>query len=525
MAVIECTSPDRNRAVQLLQGYLLRSAAARPDQVALVCAEKRLTYADLLRRCCRLAWALRRRGIARGDRVAIFAESGVEAVVGFWAALLADAVVVPVSPLLKKGKLVRVLQDCGAVAFIGGRAAARIAADAVHEAGHVTILLVAGGDSAGTSPFVEDLDTAIQCEEREDIPPCLGIDLDLAALIYTSGSTGDPKGVMLSHRNMLTAANSIAEYLALSRDDVLFCGLPLAFDYGLYQLILSVRSGARLVLERSMLLPADVLGRIAVERVTVLPGVPTLFAMLDQVRDVSRWDCASVRAVTNTAGPLHSRHVATLHRLFPRARIFSMYGLTECKRCSYLPPEDLDRKPNSVGFAIPNTELWLVDERDQRLGPGEVGQLVIRGATVMQGYWGKPDETARVLKPGPVPGERVLYTGDLCRLDDEGYLYFVSRMDEVIKSRGEKVAPAEIEAVLLSVPGVREVAVVGVPDQLLGEAIRAFVVPDDGVELTAAGLRRACEEHLEAFMIPQRFEMLPSLPRTDTGKVARRALR
>jgi acyl-CoA synthetase (AMP-forming)/AMP-acid ligase II len=213
-----------------------------------------------------------------------------------------------------------------------------------------------------------------------------------------------------------------------------------------------------------------------------------------------------------------------LKDVFPGARIYSMYGLTECKRCTYLPPQDLERKPGSVGIAIPNTELWIVDEHGQKVGPGVVGQLVIRGATVMKGYWEKPEATAKKLKPGPLPGEMVLHTGDFCRLDEDGYLYFVGRMDDVIKSRGEKVAPAEIEAVLRSMPGVLEAAVVGVPDAVLGHAIKAFVVLDHDAETTPSALRAACRERLEPFMVPRTIELVDALPRTANGKVEKTAL-
>jgi acyl-CoA synthetase (AMP-forming)/AMP-acid ligase II len=210
--------------------------------------------------------------------------------------------------------------------------------------------------------------------------------------------------------------------------------------------------------------------------------------------------------------------------MFPAARFFSMYGLTECKRCTYLPPEDLDRKPDSVGIAIPNTELWLVDDDGQRLGANQVGELVVRGATVMQGYWGDPGATARTLRPGPLPGERVLYTGDLCRFDDESYLYVVGRKDQVFKSRGEKVAPAAIEAVLLAVPGVREAAVVGVPDDLLGNAIKAFVVLEDGSNLDENDLRRVCRKRLESVLVPTVIQFVDSLPTTDNGKIRKQDL-
>ena len=214
-----------------------------------------------------------------------------------------------------------------------------------------------------------------------------------------------------------------------------------------------------------------------------------------------------------------------LRELFPQARIYSMYGLTECKRCTYLPPEDIDRKPTSVGIAIPNTELWLVDEDGNRVGPNQVGQLVIRGATVMRGYWEKPEATAKKLKPGPLPGELVLYTGDYCRLDDEGYLYFVGRMDDIIKSRGEKVAPKEVENVLYNIPGVREAAVIGVPDDILGQAVKAFVVLEHGVALTTKDIQRECQAKLENFMVPKYVEIVADLPKTTTGKIKKTDLK
>jgi acyl-CoA synthetase (AMP-forming)/AMP-acid ligase II len=201
-----------------------------------------------------------------------------------------------------------------------------------------------------------------------------------------------------------------------------------------------------------------------------------------------------------------------------------MYGLTECKRCTYLPPEDLDRKPDSVGIAIPNTELWLVDEHGRRLGPNQVGELVIRGATVMQGYWEKPEATARKLKPGPMPGERVLHTGDLCRLDDDGYLYFVGRMDEVIKSRGEKVPPSEVERTILAIAGVREAAVIGVPDEILGSAIKAFVVLEPGAPLDASAIQRECRARLESFKVPTYVELRAALPKSSNGKIQKTEL-
>jgi acyl-CoA synthetase (AMP-forming)/AMP-acid ligase II len=324
---------------------------------------------------------------------------------------------------------------------------------------------------------------------------------------------------------MLTAATSISTYLENTEDDVILGVLPLAFDYGLYQLIMAFRMGARLVLERSFAYPAQVLATVQREKVTGFPGVPTIYAMMTEMKTLKTdYDFSAIRYVSNTAAALPVKHILMLRDLFPRAKVFSMYGLTECKRCTYLPPADVDRKPESVGIAIPNTEIWIVDENDQKVGPNLVGQLVVRGATVMKGYWEKPEATAKKLRPGPVPDEKVLYTGDYCRFDDEGYLYFVGRMDDIIKSRGEKVAPKEVENALMNIPGVREAAVIGVPDEVLGQAIKAFVVIEESSALTEAHIQRACRSRLESFMVPQTIVLVPDLPKTTTGKIKKTTL-
>jgi acyl-CoA synthetase (AMP-forming)/AMP-acid ligase II len=289
-------------------------------------------------------------------------------------------------------------------------------------------------------------------------------------------------------------------------------------------MIMAFQAGARLVLERSFAYPAQVLKTVVDEGVTGFPGVPTIFAMLAEMKSREDFDFSRVRYVTNTAAALPLKHIEILKRFFPSARLYSMYGLTECKRCSYLPPEDIDRKPGSVGVAIPNTELWVVDDQGRRLGPNQVGQLVVRGATVMQGYWEKPEATAEKLRPGPLPGERVLYTGDYCRFDDEGYLYFVGRMDDIIKSRGEKVPPKEVEGVLLNLPGVKEAAVVGVPDPILGQAVKAFVVLETTASYTDKQIQRECQSRLEAYMVPREIVFVSDLPKTQTGKIKKTGL-
>jgi amino acid adenylation domain-containing protein len=515
------------QATPLLHDFIQQSARRLPEKLALVCGTARLSYGELDARANALAHALRRRGVERGDRVLIFADNTVETVISFWGVLKADAAASIVNPLTKAEKLAYLLGDCRPTALITDAPLARTFSQPAAACPHLRAVIVAGTIEAATLaalPGGVGWDAALAAEERHRPPPRRGLDIDLAAIIYTSGSTGEPKGVMLTHRNMIAAATSISTLLENVEDDVILDVLPLAFNYGLYQMIMAFRLGARLVLERSFAYPAQVLNTVVAEGVTGFPGVPTIFAMLAEMKSLHRNDFSKVRYVTNTAAALPLKHITLLKELFPAAKVYSMYGLTECKRCTYLPPADLDRKPTSVGIAIPNTELWIVDENDQRVGPGVVGQLVIRGATVMRGYWDKPQATAERLRPGRYPGETVLYTGDYCRLDDEGYLYFVGRMDDIIKSRGEKVAPKEVENALMNVAGVKEAAVIGVPDELLGQAVKAFVVLEAGAAFDEKQLQRECQGRLESFMVPKYIKLVPELPKTAMGKIMKAGL-
>ncbi len=513
-------------AVPLLQDYLQHAARTQPDKVALVCRGERYTYRELAGRANALAHALVTGGVVRGDRVVVFADNTVETVISFWAILQAGAVVSLVDPLTKSAKLRHLIADCRPTVLITDAHLQPVWAEAA-DSPHLQRVLVSGkiaDEKLARFPTARRFDDAIGSGNHRAPPARQCISIDLAAIIYTSGSTGDAKGVMLTHLNMLTAATSLCSYLELREDDVLLNVLPLSFDYGLYQMIMAFRLGARLVLERSFTFPAQVFNAVVAEGVTVFPGVPTIFALMAGMEMLKEFDLTKIRCVTNTAAALSTKHIATLRRLFPVAQIFSMYGLTECKRCTYLPPADLERKPTSVGIAIPNTELWIVDEEGKKVGPGVVGELVIRGATVMKGYWEKPEATARKLRPGPLPGEQVLYTGDYCKLDDEGYLYFVGRMDDVFKTRGEKVAPKEVETVLCNLPGVREAAVIGVPDEILGHAIKAFVVPENGATLRAKDLQRECQARLASFLVPRVIEVVSDLPKTLTGKIKKTEL-
>jgi len=493
----------------LLHHFLEETAARLPGKVALVCEEGTHTYGEINQGAARLAAALASCGVRRGDRVAIFMPNCARAVVAIYAVLKLGAVFAPLNPLTRTEKLGHVLNDLRASCLITHSSLHAVWNGAMAQAKSVHTCIVADQNQS---------DAAAVAREDEVI------DQDLASIIYTSGSTGEPKGVMLTHLNMVSAANSVMAYLGYREDDVILCALPLAFSYGLYQVLMGFKAGATVVLERNFAFPVRILEVMARERVTVLPGVPTIFSLLLGLGNLARYDLSRLRMITNTAAALSEEHIGKLRALFPQATLFSMYGLTECKRVSYLPPEQLDIRPLSVGRGMPDQELWLVDEAGRRLPNGATGELVIRGSHVMRGYWEKPVETAERLKPGPLPGERVLYSGDIFRSDAEGYLYFVARKDDIIKSRGEKVSPREVENALYRLPGVLEVAVVGVPDILFGQAVKAFVVLGPGRRYSERDIIGHCGARLESFMVPKYVEFVDGLPKTDNGKIKRQAL-
>ena len=512
----------RPRVQRLLHDTLLAAAETNADATVTVTDGTSHSYGELLDAALRLAAALQERGVRRGDRVAIYMENSWWAAVAIYATLSAGGAITIVNPQTKTDKLAYILADSEARALIADAHLATQFLPALDRA--ATIRAVLCSEPVTAEGRVESLGDAMAVAEPRPQAPGV-IPIDLAAIIYTSGSTGSPKGVMMTHQSIVFAAGSIAEYLGLERTDRILNVLPLAFDYGLYQLLMAVSVGAALVLERSFAFPVSVLRRAADERVTVFPLVPTIAATILSLRKRSDWVLPSVTRVTNTAAALPADFVPRLREVFPRARVFAMYGLTECKRVCYLEPQKLAEKPTSVGKAIPGTEVFLLTPDGHPVPPGEPGILHVRGPHVMLGYWKQPELSAHMLKPGRLPGERVLCTHDFFTMDADGDLYFVGRTDDIIKTRGEKVSPVEVENVLHRVPGVREAAVVGVPDDVLGEAIRAFVVLDEGAHLTDQEIKKACLRDLESYMVPRDVVFLDELPKTTTAKIQKKGLR
>jgi amino acid adenylation domain-containing protein len=512
----------------LLHDGLSASARHWPDKTAVDTGKEACSFRELDDSSNRLAAALQSRGLGRGDRVAIFMDNTVACAVGIFAVLKAGGVFLVINPQTKNDKLCFIANDCSIRHLLTDIHLAEVASAVIGNVASLTHVIVSGHDGdlqqlCGQGITAEWLShllsgTAIDLHAPGTIPT------DLAALIYTSGSTGNPKGVMHTHQSMVFAVGSLSEYQRLANDDVQLNLLPMAFDYGLYQLLLSVWAGATLILDRSFTFPAEVFARMNAHGVTTFPGVPTVFAMIIAAHRRTPLLFPQVRRVTNTAAALPPAHIAILREIFPNALIFAMYGLTECKRVSYLPPELIDAKPGSVGIAIPGTEVYLRTPEGEPVGPGGSGILHVRGPHMMRGYWNNQKRTDEMLFPGDIPGERVLCTGDWFRMDEDGCLYFLSRTDDIIKTRGEKVSPAEVEAALCSIPGIREAVVIGVADEVLGQAIRAFVVPVDGETLNERQLRHELTRRLENFMVPRDILLRDTLPKSPNGKIDRKAL-
>ncbi len=506
---------------RLLSDSLLQRAEQHPDKLAVITEDRRLSYAELRDTARRFARGLQERGLRRGDRVAIYMENAAEVLIGIYGTLLAGGAFMVVNPQTKDDKLHYVLADSGTSAMLVDGGHLEAAVGRVRATLPALHTVVVKGDTATAGDLT--LEQLLASHPAETLPSGV-ISVDMAALIYTSGSTGNPKGVMLSHRNMVFTQGSLVQYLRLDASDRILDVLPLAFDYGLYQALMTVHLGATLVLERSFSFPAHTVKRVQEEEVTVFPGVPTVYATLLSLHRKQPISMPSVRRLTNTAAHLPDEYVKGLLEISPGALVYKMYGLTECKRVSYLEPELVFDRPGSVGKAIPGTELYLVGDDGQRVDAGGSGILYVRGAHVMMGYWNLPEQTDHMLKPGPYPGEKVLCTHDRFRLDDDGFLYFEGRTDDIIKSRGEKVSPIEVENTLHGIEGVREAAVIGVPDELLGQAVRAYVVLHEGVSYDERTFRRLCMAKLESYMVPRDVIFVDDLPKTATGKVRKKSL-
>lgn len=519
----------------LLHEYFEMSAARSPGKEALVCRDRRWTYQDIKDQSDALSRALTGLGVQKQDRVVVYMDNDAEVVISMIGVMKTGAIFVNLNGMLKPKKLSYILQDSGASALITSVSKAAAVSEALGNADGLRSIIWKGASAlvptrlTPRSHLWDDVCSASASDGPDRrggtvVDSCGIIDQDLAALIYTSGSTGEPKGVMSTHYNMVSAAKSITQYLQNRESDIILNVLPLSFDYGLYQVIMSFIFGGTVVLEKSFAFIHSTLKRLEEERVTGFPIVPTILSLMLNRQDLKKYDFRSLRYVTNTGAALPVEHIRRFRSLFPDVQLYSMFGLTECKRVCYLSPEEVDRRPSSVGKAIPNCEVWIEDESGREIGPGETGELVIRGSNVMRGYWNAPELSARYFRPGRYPGELVLYSGDYFRKDDDGYLYFLGRKDDMIKCRGERVSAKEVENTLYEIRGIREAAVIGIPDGIEGQSIKAFVSVDPSSGTGERDIRKYCADNLESFAVPKYIQFIDELPKTPNGKIDKKRL-
>jgi len=513
----------------LVHDLIAQSAQKDPERPALKYRDAVLTYRELHGGVTSFASGMLQAGLSRADRVGVYAEKRFETIIAMFGAARAGGAFVPINPLLKADQVSYILADCDVRVLV--TTAERLAglSSAFSNCPNLTHIVC-----IGPPPAIE-LSGNIRVVPWTSMQGNSGdaghrvIDHDMAAILYTSGSTGRPKGIVLSHRNIVAGANSVAEYLELTPDDRLLAVLPLSFDYGMNQVTAMCLVGGLTVL-MNYLFPRDIVTLVEKEKITGLAAVPPLWIQLSQLS----WPSSiseHLRYFTNSGGHLPKETLRALRAALPKTKPFLMYGLTESFRSTYLPPAEIDRRPDSIGKAIPNAEIFVVRPDGTPCGPQEPGELVHRGAHVSLGYWNDPGRTAERFKPltnqerGIPLTELAVWSGDLVKMDEDGYLYFVGRNDEMIKTSGYRVSPTEIEEMLFSTRLVEEAAAFGVPHPVLGQAIAVIATPANGATLDAEALKSKCQERLPSYMVPGHIEIaFGPLPRNANGKIDRRRL-
>ena len=492
------------------------SARARPEATALLWRDSRWSYRMLREATLATAQWLAGAGVREGDRIGLLFRNCPQYVAAYYGALRLGAGIVPMNPHERAGVLARQMEHCGARIVVGDADHPEWPAveSALPVSGiAVRALAVQAGPDAAAS-FLAQLGSPPGVHPVPDVTP--GDPERMACIIYTSGTTGQPKGVMLSHRNLVSNTLSIIEYLGLDRHDRGLVVLPFHFSYGNSVLHTHLAAGAELLLEDSLAYPHLVLQRMQDEKVTGFSGVPSTFAVLLSRCRLADYDLRSLRYLTQAGGPMPRPNISRLRDELPDVSLYIMYGQTEASaRLSYLPPERLDDKLGSVGIGIPGVELAVRRLDGSRAAVGETGEIVARGPNIMMGYWRDETATRAVLADG------WLHTGDLGHFDADGFLYIDGRAVEMIKVGAFRISPQEVEEVISALPGVEEIGVTSIDDDLLGQAVKAVIVVSPGARLDVRAVKAHCRAHLAAYKIPKEIEFAEVLPRTATGKIQR----
>ena len=514
---------------ELLHELVTNTSKTTPSKTALRFKDTSISYYDLNEAIEQASTGLLQLGLSPNERVAIYLPKLPETVTSIFACSRAGGCFVPINPLLKPQQVQHILKDSGARVLITSNDRhhrLKDAIDSCHDLSTV-ILVNANNEHDIHSKYTLTTWTALNnTSSTLAAPP--RISTDMAAILYTSGSTGKPKGVVLSHQNVVTGAKSVASYLENDSRDRILTALPLSFDYGFSQLTTAFYAGATIVL-MDYLTANDIVKKIKEEKITGLAGVPTLWNQIT-TQNTSAEDFTSLRYITNSGSALPQATLNKLRSLIPQCSVYLMYGLTEAFRSTYLPPEEIDRYPNSIGKAIPNVEIMVVRDDGSPCAPGEPGELIHRGALVSLGYWNDPEKTAKRFKPAPnidaaLPLPEIAgWSGDNVKMDENGYLYFIGRRDEMIKTSGYLVSPTEIEEVIYGSKLVNEAVALGIQHPAIDQAIIVVASAAHNNTLDKEALLQHCRQHLPSFMLPLAIFQEPQLPRTPNGKIDRKQL-
>lgn len=513
---------------ELIHQLIEQQAHCSPDSSALLYKKQAFTYSELASHISKTASGFISLGLKPSERIATYLPKLPETVFSIFGTAKAGGVFVPVNPLLKPNQVSYILKDCNVRILITSSDRLRLLSDALADCHDLRAIILVDNKKASIQELhaTEILDWGQLIGNSAEHKTHRRIDSDMTAILYTSGSTGSPKGVVLSHKNMVAGANSVAQYLKNRPEDKLLAVLPFSFDYGLSQLTTAFSVGASVVL-MDYLLPQDVVRAVARHQITGLAAVPPLWNQLTQFE----WPAEAVeslRYMTNSGGAMPKATLNSLRTTLPNSQFYLMYGLTEAFRSTYLPPEEIDNRPDSIGKAIPNAEVMVVREDGSRCSPGEPGELVHRGSLVTLGYWNDPEKTATIFKPTPgqdkalTMPEIAVWSGDQVKMDEDGFLYFVGRKDDMIKTSGYRVSPTEVEEAIYSSKLVSEAVALGLPHPTLGQGILVIATSESALDNDA--IISHCKKELPNFMVPHAIERADSLPRNPNGKIDRKQL-
>jgi len=509
----------------LIHHFLEQHAQTAPEQSACIHENDVVTYGEMECRANRVAHTLRQLGVRRGDRVALLIENSSDYIAAYYGILKCGAVTVAIYTTTTAKTLSFILNDCEVCALLTQSKHLALLEELSNQLPKLRAVVVVddqsgSGSLAGQSwpwRIIESIEVAQQPDTSLNLPM---IDLNLASIIYTSGSTGDPRGATLSHLNIVTNTRSIVSYLSLTQKDRIMVVLPFPYVYGKSLLNTHIAVGATVIIDNRFIFPNVVLRTMEEKAATGFAGVPSTYAILLGKSAVRKMEFPALRYLTQAGGAMAPTLIREVMEVFHGKKLYIMYGATEASaRLSFLPPEELPRKIGSIGKPIPNVELCLIKDSGEEAGPNEAGEIVARGANIMQGYWNQPEETKAVLT------EHGFHTGDLGRMDEEGFFFVVGRKRDMIKSAGNRVSAKEIEEIILEHPNILETAVIGIPDQYIGEAICAHVVPKNGVPVLSDELIAYCKSRLPEYKVPRTVIVRESLPKNASGKIMKEQLR